>query len=336
MWWLIAGIVVLLAAFVDLLWTTLGTHGGGPLSGPLTRIAWRAMRWVHERGPFHRLLSFAGSVLLFCLLLFWIFLVWLGWTLVFTGAPSAVLVEKTGAAVDVWSRIYFVAALMFTPGTSEYVPNGGTWKVVSSLAAGSGLVVVTLAITYILAVLNAAVGKRTVGSFIWDMGATPELIIDRAWTGKTFDDLDQYLIELVAALELLAENHLAYPILQYFHSENRRTATPLRIAALFDTLILLSEGTDLSVRPPKLGMFSACDAVRCLTEVLEEEFVKPADQAPPHPDLQILRSRRIPSRNEKEFHDAVDRFADIRRSLLGMIHDAGWEWTDVLRTEMNP
>ena len=336
MFWIAAGILVLLAGFGDLLWTTLGTHGGGPVSGPLTRLGWLAMKWVHKRGPFHRLLSFGGSLLLFWLLLFWVFIVWLGWTLVFTGAASSVVIEKTGAPVDVWSRIYYVAALMFTPGTSQYVPNGAVWKVISSVAAGSGLIVVTLAITYVLAVLSAVVGKRTLGSYIWDMGATPELIIDRAWTGTNFASVDQYLIQLVGALELFAENHLAYPILQYFHSENRRTAAPLRIAALFDTLLLVSEGADPSVRPPKLALLSACDAIRCLTEVLEAEFVTPADEAPPHPDLEILRSRRIPAQNEKEFHAAVDRFRDVRRSLLGMIYDAGWTWDDVLKTEMKP
>lgn len=334
MWLTVLGIIILCAAIIDLLWTTLGTHGGGPVSAPMTSVMWSVFEKIGKKRR-HRLLSFVGSIILFDVLVFWIAMVWIGWTLVFYGR-HAIVDSSSGKPSDFPSVITFVAAQMFTPGTSQYIARSSLWKVTGSIAAGSGLVLITVAITYIVAVLSAAVEKRTLGSYIWDMGATPEGIIERAWAGDRFEDIQQHLVEVVGAIELFAENHLAYPVLQYFHSENRRNASPLRIAALFDTLMLLTAGVVDAYRPPRMALLSACDAIRGLAETLEGEFVKPADEAPPYPDISILRSRDIPAVNDEDFRRAVDKESAVRRRLAGLVDKAGWTWADVFSRELNP
>lgn len=333
-WWSVVGLLVLVAGTVDVLWTTIGTHGGGPLSSPTTKLVWKAMKKVAV-GPFHRVLSFGGSIMVFFVLFFWVFLAWSGWSLVFWGA-NAIIDLSAHRPADFWSVVYFVAAQMFTPGTSQYAPETSLWKVVASVASMAGLVMITLSITYILAVLDAAINKRELGAFIWDMGATPEGIIDRAWTGEKFEDIHQHLIEIVGNVEEFAENHLAYPVLQYFHSENRRTAAPLRLAALFDMLMLLTHGVAPSIRPPKLPLLSASDAIRGLGDVLEGEFVTPAEEPPPIPDMNILRSRDIPTVTEEEFRKRVDEESKVRRQLLGLVRDSAWTWDDVFIRKNDP
>jgi hypothetical protein len=329
MWLSIIGIAVLLAGMVDLLWTTLGTHGGGPISAPLTKLLWKAMTGLHRRSPHHRLLSFGGTAILVWLMSLWVFLVWLAWVLIYCGGQSAIVEANTREKADLVSVIYFVGSTMFTSGTGEYAPNGPLWKLAATLTAASGLFAVTLTIAYLLEVLGATVEKRTVASFIWDMGGTTERIIERAWDGERFTDLTTHLTQLMTDIEKFAEQHLAYPILQYFHAENRRTAAALRLA-----LLLLSEGVTDDVRPPRLLMGSSRDAIRGLSEVLAEEFVKPADQPPARPDLEILRSRGIPTVDPQQFAAAVDRDADVRRRLLGLIEDGGWTWPDVFSMEL--
>ena len=337
MWWhILIGVVILFAGILDLIWTTLGTHGGGPLSSPLMNLTWNGLVALHRRSPHHRLLSFAGSFLLFSLLLFWVAIEWAGWVLVFGGTKSGLVVAKTGEAVDFWTRMYFVGSTMFTAGTNEFVPRGGAWQMATALTAGSGLIVVTVGITYVIAVLDAAIGKRTVATFIWDMGATPERIIDRAWDGERFIGLDQHLVDLAAALEQYGENHLAYPILHYFHAENRRTAAALRVAALFDALLLMGEGCAPDVRPPRIILLSARDAVEGFAEVIEEELGVAAEQPPPRPDRNILLSRGIPACSEAEFNAAVDKEHEVRRRLLGAVEQAGWTWPELASTQQNP
>ena len=61
---IVAGAIIILAAGVDLVWTTLGTHGGGPVSDTLLNRIWKLLLLLHRRRPRHRLLSYAGSVML--------------------------------------------------------------------------------------------------------------------------------------------------------------------------------------------------------------------------------------------------------------------------------
>src|SRR6266550_2528493 len=236
MWLVIAGVIVLVVGSVDLIWTTLGTHGGGPISAPIAKILWKGMTTIHRRMPQHRALSFGGSVILLSLIGSWLLMVLVGWTLVFEGAPHAVVELQTRHPAN------FVSA--------------------------SGLFVVTLSITYLLAVLGAIVEKRALASAIWDMGGTSEGLIDRAWTGDHFSALDNPMMHLMTGIETFAEQQLAYPILQYFHAENHRTAAPLRIAALHDALLLMCKGVAPERRPPKIVALSALDSIRGFAEVI--------------------------------------------------------------------
>src|SRR5581483_11025925 len=334
MWWLaIIGVLVLLAAAVDLIWTTLGTHGGGPLSGPLTNFVWAVARRA-ARGH-HRLLSFAGSFILGVLLLFWVMLTWTGWALVFISAREALIDAKTHAPAGAIERIFFVGSSMFTSGTAEYNPKGHAWHLAAAGCAGSGLFVVTMSITYIMSVLAATVEKRALGSYVWDLGATPERIIERMWDGEQFEDLHTHLNQFVVAIELFGEQNLAYPILEFFHSENRRTAEPLRIAAMLETLILPREGVLESVRPSRLVLLTAIDAIRGLGTVVESEFVDAAAVPPPPPDIGILHRLNIPARPEPEFVQRVSQYQEVRRRLLGLIEKAGWSWSDVFSTKFH-
>lgn len=336
MWLIAAGALVLLAGGVDLGWTTLGTHGGGPISAPLTRVIWKAMTAIHRRIRGHRALSFGGTLILLFLIAFWIATFWAGWVLIFSGDPDSIRSTTTHRGADVLTRVYFVGVSMFTAGTSQWEPSGAPWKITTAIVNASGVFVATLAITYFLAVLGATVEKRAMASFIWDMGATPARIIERAWDGERFTDLTTHLTRLGESLDLFGEQHLAYPILQYFHSENRRTAAPLRIAALHDTVLLLGEGVDPAARPPKLLMGSTLDAIRGFAEVIAGEFVSVPDDPPRPPDLGILRALNIPCVTEERFQVAIAQSADVRKRLLGMIRDNGWTWDDVFDRNVIP
>ncbi|HJT16680.1 MAG TPA: two pore domain potassium channel family protein, partial [Thermoanaerobaculia bacterium] len=180
MWLTAAGILVLTAGTIDLGWTTLGTHGGGPMSSWLTKGIWKVMLAIHRRKPLHKVLSFGGSIILLALIAFWVVLIWGGWLLIFSGDPSSIITTSTHHGVDWAARVYFVGSTMFTAGTTQYAPNGRGWQIASAVLNGSGLFVATLAITYLLAVLGAIVEKRSTASFMWDMGGTPQRIMERA------------------------------------------------------------------------------------------------------------------------------------------------------------
>jgi hypothetical protein len=336
MWFVVAGVAVLIAGTVDLVWTTLGTHGGGPISAPIGKLIWKAMIGLHRQRRHHRALSFGGSVILLSLIALWLVLIWTGWTLVFSGSDLAVVQLQSRRPADLAQRIYFTGATMFTAGTSEFAPGSHIWQIATAVACASGLFVVTLSITYLLSVLAAIVEKRALASMIWDMGGTPDRLVERAWTGETWAPFDNPMTLLMTGIERFAESQLAYPILQYFHAENHRTAEPLRIAALYETLLLIAKGAAADSRPSKLITESALQAIRGFAEVIADEYVAEPDDPPPPPDLEILRSRSIPVVDAESFRAAVESARDVRRRLLGMIVEGGWEWKDVFETKLKP
>lgn len=74
----ILGVALLLMTCLDLVWTAIGTHGGGPFSSRVTDWGWKAFLAMHRRRPNHRLLSFAGTLLLSLIVTLWILAVWVG------------------------------------------------------------------------------------------------------------------------------------------------------------------------------------------------------------------------------------------------------------------
>ncbi len=152
--YLALGVGLLACAVVVLLWTTLWIEGGaGPLTSRLLSGTWRTLRRFGNRNPL--LLSLSGPLLFVLSLSAWIVLLWGGWALVFAGAET-VLIDTLNRGTVSWSdRIYFAGYTLFTLGIGDFAPRTGIWQIVTVLATGSGLLFVTLSVTYTLSVLEA-------------------------------------------------------------------------------------------------------------------------------------------------------------------------------------
>ncbi|MDQ3282158.1 MAG: potassium channel family protein [Acidobacteriota bacterium] len=326
-----SGLLLLTIVGIDVIWTTLGTHGGGPITRHYTSGLWRIALAMHRRVHKHRLLSFAGSGILLLTVMFWVAMMWLAWTLVYCSDPHAIVDGHTKQPADLAGRAYFVAYSISTMGNGDLQPNGSGWRIVTGIMTLSGIAGVTLVTTFILSVLGAVVQGRALGAYISDMGGTPRRIIERAWTGEEFDSLEQHLVQITAMLHLYTEEHLAYPVVQYFHSENRRTAATLRIAALKQVVLLIAEGVAPEKRLPRMVVEPLRDAFRGFMETVEGEFASAAEEAPRDPSLAILREIGIPTVSEETFHEAVAREDAVRRFLLGLVEGDGWTWEDTRR-----
>jgi hypothetical protein len=277
---LVIGVGLILAVSVDVVWTTLGTHGGGPLSGPVMSLVWKGTIHIHRRRKNHRLLSFAGSIILALLLVFWVALLWIGWTLVYSAKHDALADSRLHHPATLGARIYFVGTTLSTAGTSEVAPNGRRWRLVAAVNGVSGIGTMTLALTFLLQVLSAVVHKRSFGACLSDMGGTPARIVANA---EEFEALGQQFITVTGLLHVFTEQHLAYPVLHYFHSERDRTAATLRVASLDELVLLIAEGAAPHVRPPLMVMNTLRAALEGFATMLGEEFIKPPTSPQPRP-----------------------------------------------------
>jgi hypothetical protein len=324
------GIGILIAAIVDIIWTTLWVDGGsGPISSRLTTVIWRGLRTA--TGDHNKALSIAGPLILILTLAAWIGLIWIGWTIIFSSEPLAVVNSRTGGPADWWGRFYYVAYTMFTDGNGDYTPvyGGDVWEVASAFTTASGMAFVTLGVSYVLTVLGAVSDKRSFASTVTGLGHRSEAFVRTGWTGEDFEGLDLTLETLASNLSHLAEQHKSYPILHYYHSEQDDRASAVAVPIFDEALLLFRHAVpdEHSLDPATIE--NGRSSAQSYLETLDTAFIEPAPSVPRAPDLERLRDDDIPTVSDQEFAEALAEVTDRRRRLLAIVEADAWEWPPV-------
>lgn len=323
--YLVLGVLLLAAVTVDLLWTTLwATKGAGPITDPLMELPWRLLRRSLDDDS--RLLTLSGPLILVLGITVWILLLWGGWTLIFASAETALTDTLHRGPLSWADRIYFTGFTVFTLGIGDFVPRGDVWQIASILATASGLVFITLGITYILSVLDAVSQKRSFANNVSGLGTESEEILLTSWDGDEFRGLDLPLNTLTTQLNTLTINHKAYPILHYFYTQESDQAPTTSIAVLDEALTLLRFGVPERDRPDRILVKSARTSVRDYLGLLHRTHIERADHAPPSPDLDTLREGGVPTVSDDEFDSSLDELRERRRTLLGLINSDERQW----------
>jgi len=319
-----AGLAAVAVALVDLAWTTVAAgSGAGPISGRLAAGLWQVALAAHRRRPSHTLLSVAGISTVFSVLALWIALVLAGWLLVFAASDGAVRVSQTSAAADLFSRAYFVGYSVFTLGNGDYRPGAGVWQLATVLAAGTGLVLVTLSITYLVPVASAVALRRQLASTVTALGSSPHEIVTTAWDGDAFTDLSRHLVDLGTLVETSRQQHLTYPVLHYFHSRSPDSAAAPNLTNLTQALHLLCHGVAPAVRPAPAVLVPLERTLDAFLSTLRSAHLDPAEPLPP-PALTPLADAGIPT-VEAALYAGADEPTEHRRALLaGLLADDGW------------
>lgn len=315
----ILGCLLLAVTIYDLVKTTLAAAGGAPISKTLGRSIW------HLTGRAH----YAGPLILVATAVVWVGLLWVGWTLVFMGAPGAVVSASSEAPADFWSRLYFAGYTVATLGLGDFVPDTPLWRQITAISAFSGLVFITLAVTYYTAVLGAVVQKQQLAALIDGMGNSPADIVAGAWDGESFQGVDSVLPTLASLVALHARRHYAYPVVHYFRSADPEETISVQLARLYDALVLFDRVVDPDHRPPPVSIRMARRSTRTLLDTLHPDFVTAAEEAPPQPELAPLRRAGVPLTESDIFADEGIRAA--RRILLGFVHESHFSWLEVDR-----
>lgn len=318
------GVVILVAVMTDLIVTTIVPSGGaGPVTGRLGTFLWRRLLSLHRRRGAHRALRAAGPLILATIITLWLLGLIAGWALVF-GQEGSIVDARSGDPSPSFGKVHFAAATVLGRGAADYTPGSDLWRALEGVAAGTGVALVGLSIAYILPVVGAVVQKREVASYIGSLGGAPDEILVRAWDGGSFGSLHLHFIALTPLINRLAQNHLAYPILHYFHSGERFTALGPSIVVLDETLTLAVEALDeeasldpSSVRPCRAAID---EFLRTLTRVA----IVSADEPVPAPAFDAYRDRELPLRDDDEIRERYEALEDRRCLLAGFLEHDGW------------
>ncbi|NJL32551.1 MAG: two pore domain potassium channel family protein [Chloroflexaceae bacterium] len=323
------GIVLVSFIIVDVLWTTLRLHGGGPITERLANGLWRLALLFHKAFPSHRLLAAVGFGIILLNILVWFVGIWLGWTCVFMIDRFAVLNATTNVPASFVERAYYVGYSLITLGLGDFEPNGGVWQILTVVISTNGFFFVTLIVTYLLPLLSAATERRTVASYIYSLGNDPVDIVANAWNGADCNVLSQYFTDLMPSILSLSQQDLAYPIVFCFHNQERENEIGPAIATLGEVLLLLEHGLPAENRIDRLITSSLWGAIGVYLSTLDATAIDPADEPPPLPNLAQLRERGVPTVSDSTFCEGSRQRDFARKQLLAQLEWHGWYWDEV-------
>ncbi len=324
---LVVGAVVLAVTGIDVLWTVLAAgSGAGPLTGRLSALAWRVALVFGRRpsGPHDELLAVSGMAIVVSMLLSWSAVAFGAWWLISSAFDGAVRVAESGAPAGLFERAWFVGYNLFTLGSTTYTAGDGLWQVLPVLTGASGLVLLTLGISYLVPVASAVAERRQLAQYVMSLGTTPSLLLTRMWGDKGFDALAQHLVVLVPMVHLAGERHLTYPSLAYFHSGREQASSSLSLVVLDDAVTLLRHGVAPAARPDRALLDPMRSALDMFLETVGGAFVAHETDPLPAPDLQPLRDAGIPTVGDADFAAALSGEVRRRCLLAGLLLNDGW------------
>jgi hypothetical protein len=156
------GAAVVLAALRDIFHTLWHPSGRGGLARKVLAAVWRAGR---PRRGHHRVRLLAGPLAMVVVVMAWVALIVLGWTLIFwphlkDGFFIGEAVQQTtrGGLLD---ALYLSMVTLATLGFGDIVPTEEWLRIAVPLEAMLGFVLLTAAVTWVLQVYPALVRRRT-------------------------------------------------------------------------------------------------------------------------------------------------------------------------------
>lgn len=319
------GVVLVCLVAYEALRTTLAVSSeSGPVTGRFMRSLWAlALRFRS-----HRALRRAGLAIILLGVLSWFVGLWVGWWLTLLSQPQALIRTADMQPASAWERFYYVSSSLFSVGANEFVPRAAVGQLLVMANAASGVVLLTLGLSYLIPVVQAGAQKRQVAALISEMCKRPDAILMQAWDGGGFPGLEQELRDLRPKLSALAQQHLAYPVLHYYHSTDRNAALTPMVAVLDEMLTLLEHGVEHGKRPAAIGVQSLREAVSNYLDTLESAFIFPVEEPPPIPSLFSLQQAGIPVAEESSFERALEKLEDRRRRLRALVQNDGWSWEE--------
>ena len=330
-WMVLVGVVLVGLSVSDAVLTTIAVSSAtGPITSRVGGSIWRVARRL-AASPRSSVLTAAGPVILMATIGVWVLLLWVGWWLVFAAEPGAVVSTSGSVPASGWERVYFTAYTLFTLGNGDFKPVGAGWQVATGAAAANGLVLVTMAITYVIPVVTAVTERRQQAATISGIGLTAQDLLVNSWDGSTLRFLDQPLMRFAEDINRTAQRHLTYPCLHFFHSAERSDEFAVSVAALDEALTIITLTVDEHARPHRAAVGAARAAIARLLAIIEAGFHDGADRSPPPPDLTPLREAGIPIVDEG-FHDRLADLDGRRRVLYGFTTGSTWPWEEAVET----
>jgi drug/metabolite transporter superfamily protein YnfA len=209
------------------------------VSSLLTRTLWMPWRDISLRfkGQREYLLSIFAPLSLMLLLMVWVIALVVGFGLILYAMKGRV----QPALEDLASAFYLAGTSLFTLGFGDYVAVGPA-RIVVLIAAGCGLSVMSLVITFLFSLYNSLQHREVFVDLVEARAGSPPSGVTLLKTYahlKILDQLPTDLKEWEAWAAEIFESHRAYPILSFFRSTLEDDSWLGTLGAMLDACTLL-------------------------------------------------------------------------------------------------
>ena len=275
-------------------------------------------------------MEFAGAIITAIVLVNWLLLIWASCTIMICSDEKSVMNVETNTSANLVSKIYFTGYTLSTMGNGDMEPGDGFWEFFTALFSFSGLILISIAITYLIPVLSAEIEKRRLSVYITTLGCSATEIIENNWNGQDAKGLEVHFGRLTPMIIAHAQNHNAYPILHFYHTSNKKESFVLNITNLDEAITIMLLHLPEAQRPCNAEMYPLRKAISNYLITIKSAYINPAREAPGIPPLPNFDKLCIPYANDQSRIGAhYDQLQERRKALLGLIEDDGWHWGDL-------
>lgn len=329
--YLAAGLLIYGLTTLDIIKTAFSSRGAGRFTQAASRLIWSVFFAAARRRGRSRLLEYAGLSVLAGIITLWICGLWLGLWLVLMSDPSSVVASATRIAATPLEKLYYAGFTLSTLGVGDYQASGDGWRLVTGLAAFSGLVFITTAITYFVPVLSAVSLQNKLSLYISAMGRTPQEMLTNSWGGEDFEPFYSNVPNLCEMLMEHAMNHHAYPVIHQFHTSDPQLTIAPAIVRLDEACQLLTHAVDSRCPERRLALNQLRTTLDAYLAMIGDNFLgqREPHTPPPEPDLQALRAASIPLQEAPLAAFTGEPMRQRRRLLSALLESDGWGWEDV-------
>jgi hypothetical protein len=328
-----AGCVLLALIIFDIYATVLHSSARyGPVGESLNRSVWRVARGISfklSRPNRHRLLNMIGPLLLPLLIVVYVVLLTLAFALVYyPHVPSGFTFGVQHPEPGWMDAVYFSGVTLTTVGYGDVVPRLAPLRFLALFEAASGLVVISLAITYMLTVYGALERKRAVAVSVYHQageGADVAGFLIHHFVEGRFYGLRDALRTVTRDMQGLLESHIDHPVIHYFHPVEVYKSTPRVLFLLLETCTVIRAALDRE-QDKDLRNYPE---VRTLEAGVRHVLTQLVDSL----DLERRTRPRRPTEQEEEettqrWHRRYEQtLARLREAGIGIRRDTeqGWE-----------
>ena len=325
----ILGILIYLLIVIDVIQTTLSLQGGGWLTSRFSHFFWKGFLNISGKDGSSKFLSHAGYILLIAIVIIWVLALWGSMVLILYSNLGSIIQSSTKAPAGLWEIIYYSGFSLSTLGVGDFIAAGNYWRILTTMYSFTGLILLTMSVTYFIPVLSAVIDQQKLGISLRTLGSTPQEIVLNSWNKKDFKRLTNKIDDISDAIIKYSQQHRAYPVIHYFHNPKQKNNVVLQLTRLYEALIILTNKIKEENRPSLQVLQPLIVAFENYFETISEvTHINVKEKNPPEISVQILQEQSMVP-NSPEQRNIEENIMEKRRFFKTLLYQDGWKWADV-------